>query len=284
MHVSLEQAAGFEDHNGAAEATQRLTHRGRGGEALAPDQQLGAKAVLALGRHVGLRGGVRHQSVHRACGDGAFFDQALDAVEEAHEPFCPGVHHARPLEHGEQVRRPLERRFGALDDATDEHPQVALADGLVGLGGRVACHREDGALDGLVERTEQALEARADATGEIPGAGAESVADALLEAQQELGEHHARIAASAAHARLGHRRGHVGEGGVPQAAHGLRDGPQRKTQVGAGVAVWHRKDVETVQLLAARGDPVRRGQQGAAEAGPVHVRDADAHRRVRPTP
>src|SRR5207245_11077216 len=103
---------------------------------------------------------------------------------------------------GGPLRRPRERRCGALADATDEHPQVALADGLVGLGGGVARHREDGALDGLVERAEQALEARAEATGEVPGTGAESVADALLDAQQELGQHHARIAASAAHARL----------------------------------------------------------------------------------
>ena len=91
---------------------------------------------------------------------------------------------------------------------------------------------------------------------------------------QQLRQDDAGVAARAHQRAVGHgpqrRRGVVGGG-----ADGVVDGLHRQQQVGAGVAVGHRVDVEVVDLVARRGEVLPAGRAPAPHGGGVeHLQHA----------
>ena len=157
--------------------------------------------------------------------------------------------------------------------------------GAFGGGGGLAGHRQDGALARVVEgAVEPRRRRRVRARGEFGWGGGVLVADRFGHAHEEMGEHHPRVAPGAEHRRAGHGVRGDRKRCVAERPEGVGDGAKRQAEVGAGVPVGHRKDVDAVDLLPAGGDPVRRGEEGAGQPGPVHVGNADAHWRAAPTP
>ena len=73
--------------------------------------------------------------------------------------------------------------------------------------------------------------------------------------------------------------GRVRKRRVAERPEGVGDGAERQAEVGAGVAVGHREDVDAVDLVAAGGHPVGGREERAGQPGPVDVGDAGGHRR-----
>ena len=86
---------------------------------------------------------------------------------------------------------------------------------------------------------------------------------------QELGEDRARIAAGAVESGVGGETGGVADAARRPAAELGRRRPQRRRQVGAGVGVGHREDVDAVERLAVAHHGQRTRLQGMREAGAV---------------
>ena len=283
--MRLEEIAGLQHHDRPAEPAERLPRLEARREPGASHRDLGAELVVALWGDIRLRRGIRHQPVDRALRHRAFLDQPLDAVEEPDEALRPGIHDARGLEDGQQVRRALQRLLGAFDEPPQEDCEVGLVPGQGGLVRRLARHGEDRALDGLVQRLLQPVDPQLDRLREVSSAGGEAVAQSLAQAEQELREQHSRVAPRPTHARLGHRFRDLREGrgrGVPEVAQSLRDLAEGEGEVRAGIAVRDGEDIQAVQLVPSRGHPVRRREQRATEARAVHVPDAGAPGHGRP--
>src|SRR5436190_7891889 len=258
---------------------RRLGQRGRS------HHQLGAVAVVLVGFDFGLgrRAGSRlsREAIDRSLGDMAFLDQALDAFEQPNEPLGAGVNDAGVLERGEELGCALQGGFGSRNDAAHEHAQVRLSAGVAGFVGCLARDREDRAFHGVVQRSVQPLEPHADGGGELARGDAQALADAVAEPDEELRQHHSRVAARAADAGLGHRLGDGGEWkrrvtvAVAKLAQGGGHGPQGEAHIRPRVAVGDRKNIDPIQLVAPGGHPIGRGQQRAPETRAVDVTDRD---------
>ena len=261
MDVRLDQVPRLQHDDRSAECPQGFPHVGGRWQRRASHHELRAEAVIAVRGHLGLGCGVGGQAIHGSFSDVAILDQAFDAFQEAHEPFRARVDDPRCLERGEEIGGALQRRVGAGDQPDHEHAEVGFVFGEGRLVRGFTGDGEDRAFDGLIEGGVQPVEPGADRAGEVGGGGAERVAEAFLEAEEELREHHPGVPASAAHTRLGHRFGDAREREgctdvAVERAPRLSDGAQGEAHVRPRVAVGDGEDVEAVQLVAACGDPV----------------------------
>ena len=141
--------------------------------------------------------------------------------------------------------------------------------------GRVARDGEDGAFARVVERLVQAVRSLAERRGHLPCRCGRPVAERFGEAQEEMGEHHAGVAARAEHGRAGHGAGGVRKRGVAERPEGVGDGAERQAEVGAGVTVGDGKDVDPVDLVPPCRHPVRGGEKRSRQPRSVHIGDPD---------
>ncbi len=176
-----------------------------------------------------------------------------DAANDLEQACAARVDDPGFLEDGELVRRSRQRVLTALDQLLQQRRGLEIrVAGILGLLGELADHRQHRSLDrtphGAVGRVARGAEGAADRGGvEEPG-----LAQRLGGAAQDLGEDHARVAASAhqrrprellrEHGAVGSRRGFEH---FHDRARGLR-------QVRAGVAVRHGIDVQVVDAAAVR--------------------------------
>ncbi len=89
-----------------------------------------------------------------------------------------------------------------------------------------------------------------------------------------MGEHHAGIAAGAEHRGAGHRAGGVRKRRVAEGPEGIGDGAKGQAEVGSGIAVGDREDVDPIDFLPARGHPVGGREERAGQPWAVDVGDA----------
>ena len=205
--------------------------------------------------------------------------QAHDAFDHPHEALTARVHDPGFPQDGQQLRRALQRGLGARQRVAQHAADVVVGLGVrFGAVRRFAAHREDGALDRILERGVQALEAPPQRRRQLARPDADPRADALVESDQEVRQHHAGVAARAHDGGLGRGARHVRQRRVAEPVHGLGDGPHGEPEVGPRVAVRHREHVQAVQLLASRGHPAGGRHQRAPQPGAVQVRDCDGHR------
>ena len=142
---------------------------------------------------------------------------------------------------------------------------------------RLAGDGQDGALAGIVERRVEPVRAVPDRGGDVGRVVAGPVAERLREAEEEVRQHHPGVAAGAENRGAGHGARGLRKRRVAERPEGVGDGAQGEAEVGAGVAVGDGKDVDPVDLVAAGGDPVGGGEDGAGQPRTVDVRDPDAH-------
>jgi hypothetical protein len=289
VDVDLQDVAHLGHHHRAAEAVHGAAHLVRRRQGLAPHHQLGAELVVALGGHRG-EGGRRQfdgdgARVGRRGEDRVAIDQPDHPFDHADEALAARVHHAGLAKRGEQLGGAGQGHF-----ALAEHPAHELAHvggvegGPLGSLGRAPGHGQDGAFARLVEGAVQPVVALPDGPGHLGSGGHLAVADRLGEAQEEMGEHHARVAPGPEHGGPGHGLGCLAEGRVAQRMEGVGDGAEGQAEIRPGVPVGDREHVEAVELVAAGGYPVGRRVHGAGQTRPVHVRDADAHPGPIPAP
>ncbi len=138
----------------------------------------------------------------------AAFEVVGDALDEFDETLRAGVDHVRLAQHFELERGLLERRAGCRDAVTQDRAEVlepVLARFLHGVReGRE--HREDRALARFAEAVAGVLGAAAHAFRKIGRVDPGEVAHAIAEAEEELREDRAGIAARAIERRVGHAR------------------------------------------------------------------------------
>ena len=104
--------------------------------------------------------------------------------------------------------------------------------------------------------------------------------DAVADAQQELRQDGARIAAGAIERGIGNPVHELARVRVRPVAQRQQHGVQRQREVGAGVPVRDREDVDLVDDLFPRQQPVDAGAQGQREARTVEgicIRGNGAH-------
>ena len=205
---------------------------------------------------------------------------ADECLQDHHQPGGAGVHHRSGPQHRQLGRGPHQRLPGAAQRRQRGPGQVRA-----GVG-RGACRdrrrrrgRQDGALDrprhrrpgGALRRIEPRGEGcRVETFSTGPGGGPDAGWQwagwqgtgwqRAGQAEQELAGDHARVATRAQQRAAGEgphgpvRGGRWLEGG--DLVGPLGDG---QVQVGAGVGVGHREDVERVQPAPGRGERARRG-------------------------
>ena len=205
--------------------------------------------------------------------------RGLGGVEHHAEPAPAGVDDAGLAQHRELLRGVGEGLAGGGRRGAQDvpEPQGGVLGGPAGaLGGRPR-DGQDGALDGPAHGGVPGLRGQRHALGEDqrgpvlrPG-----LAEPLAQRADQRGQDHPGVAAGAeqrapgergerrAHVRRRRRGGRVPADRVEQGGAGGLDG---EVEVGAGVPVGHRVDVERVDLLAGlteRGE----GQVGEPEDG-----------------
>jgi hypothetical protein len=73
-------------------------------------------------------------------------------------------------------------------------------------------------------------------------------------------EHHSGVASGTQHCRPGHGPRGFWKRSVAERSESVGDGTQRQGEVGPGVSIGNREDVDPVDLLSAGGNPLRCGE------------------------
>jgi hypothetical protein len=113
----------------------------------------------------------------------------------------------------------------------------------------------------------------ANGVGDVLGGRGFTIAERFGDPEQEIRQHHAGVSACAQHGGAGHGARGLRKRRVAERLEGVGDGAQGEAQVGSGVAVRDRKDVDPVDLIATRGNPFRRREHRTSQARPVEVPD-----------
>jgi hypothetical protein len=136
---------------------------------------------------------------------------------------------------------------------------------------------EDGALARIVERGVEPVRADPHGGRDVGRAGGRPVAERLVEAEEEVGQHHPGVAAGAEDGGPRHRAGGLRKRCVAERPEGVGDGAESEAEVGAGIAVGDGEDVDPIDLVAAGRHPVGGREDRSRKPGTVDVRDPDAH-------
>jgi hypothetical protein len=268
VDVDVPQPAAADHDDRVAElGERRAQHVGRGLLGVEQVHHLVGAAALVEGVDVERhrrRGGAR---VTAYAGDGLH-----ERLEQHDEPAPAGVDHACPPQHLELLGRAGQRLARGVGGGRDEAGQAGARPERGDRVGRGPGDREDRALPGAghggVRRVRRPAE-RGDPelvlAERLLAGGREGLGDPL----DELAEDDPRVPAGA-------EQGSVGEGrdALPhrrRAALGERRGGrlEGEEQVGAGVAVGHREDVERVDLAAVPPEGVEPQLGPAPDAGRV---------------
>ena len=207
-------------------------------------------------------------------------DQPDHPLDHLHESLRARVHDARLRENGEEVRCPLERVPGRIEESSHQvreiHGLVAVA--LTHPARRrrrgVAYYREDRALYRLLHRGIQRARSRHEGRAELVRGSPRASFQPAGEANEELGQHHPAVPPGTHHGGPGHPRGHPVHPPFARGSEIPCDRIESKRQVGARVSIRHREDVDAVELrlVLAR---VRAGrEEGPPQARSVHIGDS----------
>jgi hypothetical protein len=236
--------------------------------AIAEEDRLG-RLVEDRGADVLRRGGRRR----RARG---FAEVPDDPLEQVHESLRARVDDAGLRQRLHLFRRVLERDPGRLERLRQEDAEVGHGGRPLGDVARpVADDRQDRALDRTGDRGIRRLGGLDHRRAKRAGPGARLVRQAVGEAAEELREDRARVAAGAADRLVGERLRHLVEMPLPDPRDAGRDLLEGRGEVGAGVAVGHREDVDLVEGLGALRDEVGAGDDRPGQAVAVQVGDRD---------
>ena len=204
-------------------------------------------------------------------------DQTNHPLDHLHEPLRPRVHHPRLGQHGEEIGGARQRLPGRLPHRHHGVGEVARplhAAPVHGPRGRFPHHRQDRALHRVLDRRVQRPCPRSQRRREFAQRHTGTTFQSPGESKQELGQHHAAVAARAQQRRPRHQRRHPVHPAFPRPGQLPRDGLEGEAQVGPGVPVGHRKDVDAVQLgLAPPAAPARR-EQRPTQPRAVHIRNS----------
>ncbi len=179
-------------------------------------------------------------------------DGAEQALEQHDEPLAAGVDDPRPPQHLQLVGRARERLVPGLDGAAHHVGEVAalVESRARALRGR-SSDGEHGALDGAADRGVRLVRRPGERVADGLRAAVLLLAQDLRPAAQQLAEDHPGVAPRTEQRTRGEGVGHLGQPGVVRQALDRRGGGlDGEVEVGAGVAVRHREDVEPVDLVA----------------------------------
>ena len=196
-------------------------------------------------------------------------NETLQKVDEA---LTSGVDDVAAGEHLELARRGGKGLARRHQPAVHELGQILVVRTPAELVRPRAQHREDGALARILQGGIRGLGAAHRRGRELQAVGLAEPFHRRGEAVQKLGEDRPGVAAGAVEGAVGGCPGGVADGVGSLAPQPRGRRPQRRRQVGAGVRVTDREDVDAVQalLLAHHGERAR--AHHAREHGPTQLR------------
>jgi len=274
VHAHLVVQAG---HDQAAAERGQLLAQVATVDALGDDHALGAEAVRELLRLTGadlrefrLRE-CRHD--HHRVVLRAARDVLGHAFHQLDETLRTGIDDVGLAQHLELEFRALEGSARRRDAAVQQRGQVAhaLAPHGLYLMREVGEHREDGALARLAQALARVVGTAAHAVHELVRADAPEVTELVAEAEEELREDRAGVAARAVERGVGDACQGLAGVIVGCALQAAEHGAHGEREVGAGVAVGHREYVDLVQVLLLREQACDAGLQRTVEAQAVEV-------------
>ena len=192
-----------------------------------------------------------------------------EALEEVHEALAARVHHVVGGQYFELVLGVGERAAGGHEAGVHHRRELLFVGAPRELPRPGAQHREDGALARLLEGEPGGVRA-------LPGGRRElRPVDALVRRHgagqpvKELGEDRPRVAARALQGAVGGSTCRLADAAARGGAGARGGGLQRRRQVGTGVGVAHREDVDAVERLLLPHHVQRAGAEDPREAGAV---------------
>ena len=214
--------------------------------------------------------------------DRVALDESYHALEHPDESLAAGVHDARLLQDRHQLRRAGQRALRLGEELGHELADVrGVGGGALGGGGRLPRHREDRALARVVERLVEAVRAAAQSRGDVAGRRPASRSpSASANPMRKWASMMPGVAAGTEHGGAGRGAGGVRKRRVAERAERVGDGTERQAEVGSGIAVGDREDVDPVDLVSTRRHPVGRREERARQPRPVDVGDAHRHRQA----
>ena len=217
----------------------------------------------------------------------AAFEVVGDTLDQFDEALRAGIDHVRLAQHLELKRGLRERRAGGRDAVAQDRTEVVhpvLARALHGLR-ECREHRQDRALARLAQTVAGILGPATHARGKVSRVDPGEVTHAIAQAEEELRQDRAGIAACAVERGVSHARERLAGVAVGRLAQGTEHGVHREREVGAGVAVGHREHVDLVQVFLARQQPQDPRLQREIEPQPVEAVGSDRYSiHSRPTP
>ena len=182
--------------------------------------------------------------------------QGLDQrIQQQAEAAAAGVDHAGPGQHRKLVRSAGQRLGGRSRGGPGHHDQIVRLDlaSRIGRGGHDGQH---GALDRVGDRGIRRLAGRAQRAGQLTAPHRDRGGEGVGHPAQDLGHDDTRVAPGAEQRPTSHpahrpaqRRLRAVPLAVDLALEGLGGRRQGQDEVGAGVTVGHRIDVQLVDLV-----------------------------------
>ncbi len=172
------------------------------------------------------------------------------SVEQDEQPARTGIHHPRSPQHS-QLRRCLTERLGGALGRGDRDRCGTVLGAVRGSIGRGLQHGQHGAIDGCAQRfPDQGCGPLQRDTQSA--CGQRTRTGRLGQPPQHLGQDDARIPARADGGRARHRGERVRHACLRGRIHRGTHGDQ---QIGPGIGIGHRKNVQRIDLIAMLGQP-----------------------------
>ena len=274
VDMNLDDFIVVHQHQAVADAAQELPELLRVVLVLPGDDELGA---VGKGDVLGVEVGEVSLLLHFARGTalGCYHILALQGTHHGFQRQQPalaaGIHHAGLFQHRVLVDGVGQRHFGFLDGSRlDKFDKVILLGSLGGLGGSQTGNGQDGALGGLHDGLVSCIHATLQGIGPQHAVADLVPLEGLGDAAHQQGQNHAGVAASAPQ----HGGGRNLRGGVQlrvlrfaQVGCGRVDG---HGDIGAGVSVGNRENVQFVQRLLVNFDGCSSADNHPAQLGTVN--------------
>jgi hypothetical protein len=196
---------------------------------------------------------------------------ALQQVDEALRAGIDDAREARLFEHALGVGERAPHRFDHGAEQRAEIRRLGLADDAFQFGREIRQHRQQRSLARLRQCVARIGGADPHGGRETGGIEALEMPDAVTDAEQELREDRAGVAARAVERGIRDLRQQLA--GVPRrfALERGQHGRERHRHVGAGVAVGHREHVDLVDVVRACEQPVDAGAQRVGELRTIEL-------------